>query len=690
MLPTPGTVKPQKTGNVEKAAKEARQANTEFIYFIYQNLQINAENLDLFERIKIHITDYLHSKLKASPPFSTVQKQKFLLEYIRNPKFNNIINAVLESVAKINVPEFDKSIAEGIANMILLNNIEKANEDKEKILAFVDEWTKEKQRKRDEKVRVQRLQEEARRQEELEIAERRQKEELAKATFRQKLEARDFELREAEAHRNMPTTENITRTIQKNIAASFVKAKRTANAAANAAAKSAAAAKREYNAAASVTMAGTAAALRTLVNELVHLSTTYLPKKSFFSRSVETATYAEIVPQLHVILSTTITDPIRGPDYKANMNSECFKEYLIHTLKKLHEFLIKFKAEISLLEKEVARGQTVKIPVLAEKKEDLQRRIEETAASIAQAITDGVTNTVWRENIEFIEGLPIRFKREDAKTYPKCEAEINKNKQLLTESGKSILAGKNMGKEANIGRDILAKKVAGNSANIAATPLSYLPTTFPFRNTKKKALYRRLIPKLSASLENMLTSKPYNKDAIKREINAQCFKDFLIEYLRTIKNDVLSPEEEAGVIKELAKYLFEGCPTKVPTTPFQNAAASAAMLQGSQRKEVEDDEEYNAEILAKLRRPVEPRVPIGSSSPPRGTLPEEGNSTSYTGGGISGSHGGRRSHKKSASKGRDATRRGRRARTILRGPRATVSKKNGRRSARRTRRRSSS
>ena len=38
-----------------------------------------------------------------------------------------------------------------------------------------------------------------------------------------------------------------------------------------------------------------------------------------------------------------------------------------------------------------------------------------------------------KENIEFIEGRPIRFKREDAKTYPKCEAEINKNKQLLTE-----------------------------------------------------------------------------------------------------------------------------------------------------------------------------------------------------------------------------------------------------------------
>jgi hypothetical protein len=187
----------------------------------------------------------------------------------------------------------------------------------------------------------------------------------------------------------------------------------------------------------------------------------------------------------------------------------------------------------------------------------------------------------------------------------------------------------------------------------------------------------------------MLTSKPYNKDAIKREINAQCFKDLLIEYLRTIKNDVLSQEEEAIAVKKLAEYLFKRCPTTVPTTPFQDAAASAAMLQGSQRKEniVEDEEDYNAGILAKLRQPVEPHVPLGSSSPPRGTihnlLEEERNSTYYTGGG------GRRSHKKSGSKGRDATRRGRRARAILRGPRTfTVKcKKNSCRSARRTRRR---
>jgi hypothetical protein len=719
-LPKPKTVYPKKTRNVEKAAKEARQAISEFIYFIYQNLQINAKNLDLFLRIKIHITDYLHSELEARPPLST-EDQKFLLAYIRNSEFNNIINAVLESVSKINAYVFDKSIAEGIANMILINDIEKANEDKEKILAIVDKWALEKQRKRDEKARVQRLQDEAMRLQQIENAEHQRLQDEAmrlqqieNAEHQRQLDLTKSERSEIKARKNFEqleedarkkktvlTTKNLTRNIHKNIAAYAVTAKRTANAAANAAANRAAAAKRESNAAAIVMMAGTAAALRTLVNELVNLPTTYLPKKTFFSSEpVETVTYKEIAPQLHAILSTTITDPMRGSVYKTEMNSGCFKEYLIHTLKKLHEFLIKFKSEISLLEKEVARGQTVKIPVLAEKKEDLQRKIQETAASIAQAITGGVTNTVWRENIEFIEGRPIRFKREDAKTYPKCEAEINKNKQLLTESGKSILAAKNMEKEsiiiaeeADAGKGILARKIAANAANIAATPLAYLPTSFPFRNTAKKALYRRLIPKITARVEEILKNYKYNKDAIKRLINSKDVRDCLIEYLRTNKNVYLSPEDELRVVKKLVEYLFKGCPAKVPTTPFQDDVASGAMLQGLPRKVknvVEDEEYYNARILANLRQPVEPHVPIGSSSLPRGTiynsLEEEGNSTYYTGGG------GRRSHKKSGSKGRDATRRGRRARAILRGPRTfTVkSKKNSRRAARRTRRRSSS
>ena len=291
--------------------------------------------------------------------------------------------------------------------------------------------------------------------------------------------------------------------------------------------------------------------------------------------------------------------------YQLEIYSQCFQEFLIQVLRTLQGQVKKSSTEIKLLEKEIRRG-LLKHGLLNDEKAALAQYYDNAAGSIANAIVGGVTNSIWRENILFIEGRPIRFIN-NAFLYPRCNAEIDfQNKHKLSPAGIKELEEYNseeqkkqtmervkykvnrdryghtvtphvayeMGLERAFEANSIAKnqnrinrnaantlrKTAKNAANIVAAPMSFLPTKFPFRNTLKKALYRELIPQITTTVQEILAGySTYNKEEIIREINSPCFKELLIEYLRQIKHEVLTETEKTDVAIQLATYIWRGC-----------------------------------------------------------------------------------------------------------------------------------
>jgi len=276
-----------------------------------------------------------------------------------------------------------------------------------------------------------------------------------------------------------------------------------------------------------------------LSKEIIEIPLTYLPtKKSMFSSTVTdepiTKMYKEIKDgntlRDNVLQLLYDKNPITKKTLReigTNLKSVCFQEFLTKTLKDMI-----MNTDLDYL--------TPKI------------------VNIAIVMVIGF-NTSFRENIVFINNNPVGLEKGARTLYPKCDESLKSGASLNNNTNKPRIT--QLVKESRN----LEEQVKQNATNISETPLTFLPTKFPFRtNTRKKALYRSLIPQIKDYIEEILLKTPnYNKADIKSQINSPCVKDILITYTGQLKTAVLSEEDKKRAAKNIARYIANGCNTSL-------------------------------------------------------------------------------------------------------------------------------
>jgi len=208
---------------------------------------------------------------------------------------------------------------------------------------------------------------------------------------------------------------------------------------------------------------------------LAAIPLTYLPK-GVLSTPKTTNLYTSVIqPKLVPILETRLrsADSMytrgEGPaasailiDYRANIRSICFQEYLLEVLNNM---------QMNKILAEDARTAIL--------------------GGIVHSVTDP-TNGAWKDKIVYSNAAstPIGFKGTDGSKYSKCNAFLRSQIKDIAPTNRDRL---NTMKQRNT-----------NAAAIARRPLDFLPTTAGV-NTRKKRLYRdlieSLIPKIRAKLD---------------------------------------------------------------------------------------------------------------------------------------------------------------------------------------------
>lgn len=216
-----------------------------------------------------------------------------------------------------------------------------------------------------------------------------------------------------------------------------------------------------------------------------------------------------------------------------------------------------------------------------------------------------------------------------------------------------------------------------DSETIARTGYSVLPSVSIFAKSPQQKLYNNNLLAIISKINEILPVL-YDMNAILMRIKSVNFKTELNRFLS--EQDATSTDFIRNLANSLVhEYIPEGSPASTASWP--NSLAS------------------HRSFFDPTPAPARNRIlPTAASSGnmggfnPHAAYSREPSAHSM-GGPLYNAEGGRRSHKKSQQRVRGhVTRRGRRAHVVLRGPRTTTvkGKKNGSRSARRTRRRSSS
>ena len=325
----------------------------------------------------------------------------------------------------------------------------------------------------------------------------------------------------------------------------------------------------------------------TFAKDIVAEILTFLPGKSYFSKEPAiTYKYKQIIPQLLIILNEQLilTEQKTWDSYFENIKTECFKEYLINFLNQL------------ITPSEGRRNLSEEVLEILE---------NDKIKGLALAIQQGIIKNL-KENIVFLEDIPVRFKKEDSERHAKCEnsfknvpmdnlratlsslptdtidletitqyrelidvirrwhfAEYKRKEKGIESSFKKLIDDVAM--KLTQREILLLKKTEGSDSVIADVNRIMSELEILIRdNSRFLETFNHIKIGIKEEVKNILVVKPYTIDTIVANITSICFKEYFMEFLVLVGDPMRENSDKPLVnpaitrIKILATVIVDG------------------------------------------------------------------------------------------------------------------------------------